>query len=96
MSFQTVVLESLWSFTIGTLVARFSHPHVQKNLVVFHVSGTGLSEPWAVSCHWFMAPERGTGQKTPARPHSNGTIGCVRNRRRKNNPAVHRNLKVLL
>lgn len=45
MSFWTAVLESLWSFTIVTPGARFSHPQVQKNLVVCHVRGTGLSEP---------------------------------------------------
>lgn len=43
VSFWTVVLESLWSFSIGTLWQGFSHPYVQKNLFVFHISGTRLS-----------------------------------------------------
>lgn len=43
-----VILDSssnLWCFTITTLVTRFSGPRVQKNLIVFHVSSTGLSKP---------------------------------------------------
>lgn len=39
---DSTVLEELH---FVTLVAGFSRPHVQKNLVVFHVSGTGLSKP---------------------------------------------------